>query len=241
MAAMQNKALLAACKLVLDTISHLDPTGKNTERYKKFFASKTEKELLAWFQEFMKNPDDNFYIEVLPYYNEPSFKEIKSAASFLGIPLKEYVSFPDNDDMTTAYPVPVGYLLIKRQQQIVAKKNSMASSIKQRNPKTGQVVGASKAARESDMDNYSLQTVSATAAMKELLGARADDMTAKNQLYQALAREGFATQSEIESDPTNKVALKTVDMLYLCCGIKTNLISNSLVLPVVAERRKSKV
>ena len=229
--------LQEACELILQTINKLDPTGDNGKRYQRFFASMKPAELEAYLRKFCDNPDDNFYIEVLPYHNEPSFREIKAAAAFLKVPLKEYATFPDQGNVTTAYPVPVGYIQVKRQQQIVSKKNSMASSINQRNAKTGQVISGSKAARASDMDNYSLQTISADSVMKELLGARADAMEGKSRLYQQLAQQGYANQADINSDPTRKVALRTVDMLYLCCGIKTNLINNSMVLPVVADRR----
>ena len=234
---MKNKKLEEACKLILTVISALDPTEKNTDHYKEFFASKKEEDLLKWFKKFLNNPDDNFYIEVLPYVNEPGFNEIKKAAKILQIPLEEYVTFPAQGGITTQYPVPVGYLQVKRQQQIVAKKNSFASNIRQRNSKTGQVVGASKAARESDMDSYTLQTLGAKNVLRELMGSRADDMTAKNQLYSQLAMQGYSSLSEIESDPTEKIALRTVDMLYLCAGVKTDLITSDLTLPISGDKK----
>ena len=91
------------------------------------------------------------------------------------------------------------------------------------------------------MDVYSLQTINAKNTLKELMGARSDDMEAKNQLYSQLSMQGFSSLSEIESDPTNKVALKTVDMLYLCAGVKTDLITSDLSLPISGERREKHI
>jgi len=98
-----------------------------------------------------------------------------------------------------------------------------------------QVIQEDKAARTSDMDNYSLQTIGATAALKEFLGARSDDMKAKNEMYSKINEEGFVMQSEITSDPKGKVALNTVNVLFLGAGIKTDLINKSLILPITVD------
>ena len=98
-----------------------------------------------------------------------------------------------------------------------------------------QVIQEDKAARTSDMDNYSLQTIGAKAALKEFLGARSDDMKAKNQMYSKINEEGFVMQSEIKSDPRGKVTLNTVNVLFLGAGIRTDLVNKSLMLPISVD------
>lgn len=119
---------------------------------------------------------------------------------------------------------------MKRHQQIISKKNSIAGNVKSRSVKTGQVIGDSKGAKTSDMDNYALQTIGMNHMLKELMGARADDLKAKSQLYEKINNEGFAYQKEIESSPKEKVTLGTVDAIFLSAGIHTNLINSSLAL-----------
>jgi hypothetical protein len=226
-------------KLVLESFNKLDRTHKNVDKFKEFFKKMNDTQFEKWANNFFKDEDSFFQLEALPY-QEPTMKEIQETANFLQVPLEEYVTFKHAGDYTTQEKVPVGYIYLKRHQQILSKKNNLAFDIKQRNFKTGQVTGHSKAARESDLENYALQTIGATACLKELLGARADDMSAKDQLYTNIAQEGYANQSDIVSDPKNKVVLKTVDSLFLAAMIKTDLVNKTLLLPITADRKKER-
>jgi GNAT superfamily N-acetyltransferase len=128
-------------ELILKTFSLIDPTGSNTKKQKDFFKSMNDKQFDTWFKDFAKNPKDNFYMELVPYKNEPTLKEIKDAADFLKVPLEEYVYFRHDGNkenpIRTRDKVPVGFLPIKRLQQILSKKNSFSLDINVRNAKTG--------------------------------------------------------------------------------------------------------
>lgn len=215
---------------VLSVFSTLDKTGLNTRKYVAFFKSMNDAQFKKWIEEFLKNDEENFFLEIIPHKNEPSLTDIEKAAKLLNVPLTERVIFPHLGKIKTKTAVPVGWLMIKRHQQIVSKKNSIANTIKERNQRTGQVTGGSKAARESDMENYALQTIGAKAALKEFMGARSDDLAAKQQMYSKISTEGFVQEKELKGDPNGKVALNTINVLMLAAGLRTNLISNSLVL-----------
>jgi len=219
----------------------LDKTGLNSRKYAEFFRSMDDAKFKRWLEAFLKDEEENFFLEIIPHKNEPSLGDIEKAAKLLGIPLEERVVFPANGGVKTKDAVPVGWLLIKRHQQIVSKKNSLANGIRQRNQRTGQVTGDSKAARESDMENYALQTVGANHALKELMGARADDMHSKKQMYGKISTEGFVQGGELKPDPQGKVTLNTINVLFLGAGIRTDLVSNSLVLNVSAKGPRPKV
>jgi hypothetical protein len=124
--------------LVLEVFKTLDRTGGNHERYKAFFASMDDKAFDLWCKRFLNDPEENFYLEVLPYKSEPHITDIKKAADILGVPLEERLTLRHQGGVKTPHPVPVGYLMLKRHQQIVSKKNQTAGGIKQRNQKTGQ-------------------------------------------------------------------------------------------------------
>ena len=104
------------------------------------------------------------------------------------------------------------------------KKSNASIKIEKRNPKTGQVVGEDKNARNSDSEVYSLATLGANAALKEFLGPRADDMRAKNEMYAEIAKNGYVAMEDLTDDVYNKVALNTFDMYFLMQGLRTNMI-----------------
>jgi hypothetical protein len=227
-------------ELVYKVMDKLDKTKENSDRYRKFFDSLSDAEFSKWAEAFFKNPDENFFLEVLPYKNEPKLKDILDALKILNIPSREYVTCHHLGGITTKQPVPVGYVLCKRHQQILSKKNSLVDDIHIRNAKTGQVTGDSKAARESDMEVYSLKAYGADNVLKEILGPRADNMKAKSQMYEKINEEGFVSLEELSNNPEDKVTLNTINVMYLAAGIKTNLIRDDILLPATLEKRKQK-
>ena len=147
------------------------------------------------------------------------------------------MTFNHLNGITTSAEVPVGYVICKRHQQIVSKKNSLVDNINVRNAKTGQVTANSKAARESDMEVYSLKAYGADNILKEILGARSDNMRAKNEMYEKINNEGYVSLEDLSNNPEDKVTLNTINVMYLGAGIRTNLISKSLILPSTAARK----
>jgi len=225
-------------RLVLGFFSEIDKTNTNKKKYEEFFASLNDVQFKTWINKFLKSEDENFYLDVMPYKNEPSLKDIEKTAKFLKVPLEERVILPHLGNIKTNTTVPVGYLLIKRHQQILSKKNSIANTITQRNQKTGQVTGKSKAARDTDYDTYSLQTIGAEEALKEIMTARSDDMKAKEDMYYKISQEGFVQSGELNYDKDGKTTLKTIDVIFLGAGIRTDLINNSLVLKITTDKFK---
>ena len=230
--------------MIYDTISILDKSGKNLEAYKKFFDSMSDEEFNKYMKRFLNDPEEHFYMEIIPFQNEPTLKDIKKAADYLGVPLEEYVYFRHdgnkNNPVRTKYPVPVGYLHLKRLQQILTKKNSMTIDIDRRNPKTGQVTGDSKIGRLSDAENYALTVMGADFALQEFMGPRADDANKKNQMYQRITTDGYVQLNTLSSDIEDSQTLNTVDVFFTGAGIITDLLSPGLALPRTLKNRKKR-
>lgn len=231
-------------ELILKTFSLIDPTGANTKKQKEFFSKMNDKQFDTWFKGFLKDPKANFYMELLPYKNEPTLKEIKDAADFLKVPLEEYVYFRNDGNkenpLRTRDRVPVGFLNLKRMQQILSKKNSFSLDINVRNAKTGQVTGDSKVARLSDMENYSFNVMGADNALKELMGPRSDNRESKQQLYQNIATYGYAKLADLESDVEDSQTINTIDVYFMGAGIITDLVSPNLLLPRTIKDKKQR-
>ena len=135
---------------IYKVFSILDKTGLNTKKYQQLFEGMTDDEFKRYMKNFLNDEDKNFYLECLPNKNEPSLKQIKSALEYLNVPLDEYVYYRHDGNKSnpirTRYKVPVGYIHIKRLQQMLQKKNTYSMSIDKRSLKTNQVTGDDKIA-----------------------------------------------------------------------------------------------
>ena len=228
-------------KRILDTFSILDKTGDNTAKYKQILKNMSDKEL----EDFLNNDDENFYLEIEAYKREPKMSDIEETADFLGVPLYEYVALPflegeDPEDgiSTTPVPVAVGYLHMKRVQQMLNKKNSMSIHVNKRQGKTGQVIGSDKNSRVSDVENINLIVAGLTETMKEFNGPRADNLKAKAEMANAISTNGFVSQKDYSNNKKDKVALNTLDVFFTAAMIKTDLITDGLLLPRTLEQKK---
>jgi hypothetical protein len=211
-----------------------DKTGANTKKFKEFFGKMSDSDFTKWANKFFKDDDENFYFEILPYKNEPLLEDLKECGDYLNCPLDEYVymKHDGNKDhpIRSAHKVPVGWMECRRLQQMLLKKNSYSLDISMRNQKTNQLTGDDKIARLTDQENYVLHLWEADAAMEELMGPRADDSVGKMQLYKQISLQGYAKQSDIETDVGNKQTLNTVDTFFMGAGLMTDLVTPSLLL-----------
>lgn len=222
-------------KLIYDTFSTLDPSGVNTEKYQSMFKDMTDSQFDSFFKKYF-NSDSYMILDIVEYERELKLENIEKAAKLLGVPLFERLVMPNmNHDtenpIVTKYEVPVGYLHIKRLQQMLSKKNSTSTDISSRSAITGQVINADKNARNSDQENIAMITTGVDAPIRELLGGRADNMAAKTTMYSEIAKKGYVSLSELPNDPSSKISLNSLDVYFLGMGIKTDLLTNTLELP----------
>lgn len=214
--------------LVYNVFSMLDVTGLNTEHYKKKFSSMSDEKFNSYIKKFLNNDDDNFYLEVLPNKNEPKMTDIKKALKLLDAPTEEYVYFKDgvhkDDPLRTRVPVPVGYLNVRRMEQILSKKNTFSLDIDSRSMKTGQVTAHDKIARISDMETYSLSAIGADKALEEFLGPRADNFSAKKDLYKDISLYGYSYLKDQKKDITENQTLNSIYTYLIGSGLENDLL-----------------
>jgi len=231
--------------MVLGTMSKIDKTRLNTDHWSKFFNSMNDKQFETWIKKFLKDDEENFYMELLPYKNEPLLTDLVDAGKFLGVELDEYVYLPfdgNNDDpIRTPTKCPVGYLNLRRLQQMLSKKNSYGLDIDIRNQKTGQLTGDDKIARLTEAETYELTTFEANDSMRELIGCRADDSVARTQLYQQISQYGYCQLENVETELKNKTTLNTIDVFLIGAGIKSDLITEGLEFNKTLEGRKTRL
>lgn len=231
-------------KTTQDTFNILDPTGTNSKKYKEMLSSMTQKEFDEFFTELFN--DDNLFLilDVVDYERELDIEKLKKAAEYLGVPLTERIIMPHlnmdkENPIVTKVEAIVGYIVIKRVQQMVMKKNSASTDIGERSPVTGQVTGDDKNARSSDQENIALCATGAWNVLQEFLGPRADGLVRKNQMYADITNKGYCSLSELDADISDRTTLNTIDVLFLGMGIKTDLVSGDLLLPQTAKNIKN--
>lgn len=225
--------------LIYDTFNALDPSGANTKKYQELFGSMSDSKFNSFFVNFFES-DEFLTLDIVDYERDLKLTDIERAAKVLGIPLFEKLYMPhitmDLDKVVvTKEPVPVGYINIKRVQQILNKKNGLSTSIDKRSSITGQVTGADKNGRESDLENSMLISLGADMCLRELNGPRADDMIMKQQMFNAINTKGYVMMEDMESDPANKTTLNTVNVYLLGMSIDSDLVTSGLMLKNTVE------
>ena len=220
-------------KVFMDYLSEilntLDPSGANSKLYHEKFDNMSDNQFDTYIRRFFEDDKQNFYLEIVEYERDLTMENINACADMMGVPLYERIALPyltgdKENTIVSPYPVAVGYIHEKRMPQTLMKKSAASIKIDKRNPKTGQVVGEDKNARNSDSEVYSLATLGAMQFLRESLGARADDMKSKNEMYAAIAKNGYVSLEELSDDVRDKVAINTFDVYFLMQGLRTNMV-----------------
>ncbi|NNV04739.1 hypothetical protein, partial [Brevibacillus sp. MCWH] len=115
--------------LIYQVFDALDETGTNTKKYKDMFSKMSDKEFDDFFKQLFSNEDEYLVLDVVDYERDLRIEHVENAANILGVPLFEKVVMPfvnmdTENPIVTKYEVPVGYVHIKRVQQILSKKKT---------------------------------------------------------------------------------------------------------------------
>ena len=215
----------------------LDPSGTNTKLFHEKYDKMSDTQFAKAVEDFFNDDTQKgFYLEVVEFERDLSLENIFKCADYQKVPLFEHVATPHiNGDtenaIVTPEPVPVGYIHAKRMQQTLLKKNTGSLSIEKRNPKTGQVIGDDKNAMNSNVETYSMIASGAKQALREIMGPRADNEVAKNQMNNSIKKDGFVSLDELSNDQRDKAAINSLDTYFTMQGFRTNLVYPMKVIP----------
>lgn len=227
---------------VCAALDKLEGGTVNSSRYRKEWEAMNDAQFTK-MMEMIRDTENKqiVYFEIEEFVRDLKMENIEACAAFMKVPLYERVAIPDvtgDDDNVVVTPeaVPVGYAHYKRMQQTVLKKNSASIRVNRKNPITGQVVSDEKTVRNTDVESYALMSLGAVNAQKEFMGPRADDPVMENEMYTAIANDGYVRLADLNSNPENKTALNTLNYYFLLQGFVTNLIGPMGDLPKVQEK-----
>lgn len=236
--AVTNRAYIE--KLIYDTFDQLDPSGVNTDKYRALFSPMSDAAFEKYMKNFLKDDNENFMLDIVEFEHGLQLEYCEKAAKVIGIPLMEYVYMPHltmdkKRVVVSKEKCLVGYINAKRTQQLVQKKNGISISDDKMNAITGQVIDKDKNARDSDIEASLLVSLGADKILQELHGPRADDPVMKRQMNQSIATKGYVMLDELDNLPTNKVTLNTINTYLLAMGLKSDLVSDTYILPKTSD------
>lgn len=238
---MMNKAKRKEMEdLIYNFFDLFDPTGRNTEYYRNKFKGMNDAQFDQYFKLLFEQDDPYLTATMIDYENPIQIENVEKAAKFLNVPLFERVVLPyaseDPDNpIITKHECLVGYLNIKRLQQINFKKLGLSTDASERNMITGQVTGHDKNSRNSDQETIALLTVGANTALKELMSMRADDMVMKSEMNKKISRDGYVAMNELTDKLSNKTTLNSAAVFFIGAGLMTDLVMNDYFLPKSLE------
>lgn len=209
--------------LVYDTLMKLEPSGTNSEKYKKLFKEMSDKQFLVFWKKIKTDDTAHLYVESDLYAkNQITMQSIEDSAKFLNVPLEEHIylrhrTSDPSKPIRTSTKVPVMYLHLKRMQQLLSKKNRMNVDIdsgSKRSAITGGLNQSERTGRFTDADTQILASVVSSSDNKfhlskgshiadEILHFRADNQELRmgmNQHISAMGEVGLVkVSSEIQA------------------------------------------
>ena len=221
--------------LIDGVLMRMDPTGINAKKYRNMFQTMNDKQFENWITRFLADDKSNLRLDIEEFGDGSrtlKYENIEKAAKFLNIKLFENVYIPHvssnpNRPVRTKQPVLVGYLNIKRPQQLVTKKTGLAITDTNRDEQTGAAKGDSKGGTMTGMENELLAGVGANTVLSEIIGARGDNVTEYQAMTAEIAEKGSVSLSDIKTGVFDKPTLLLADLFLSAMGIKTDLISES--------------
>lgn len=231
---------------ICELFDDMDPSGKNTERFRAHVAPMSDTAFFKYIDEFFDNPDKNFPVAYEPFNNPVTLDFAHKVAKKRGIPIYErvfrpYVTGDTQDPPGTVNPIMVLDFPVKRLKQMVFSKNHTSTKATQRDAKTGQVTGHDKTARVTDVEAYSLLVQGQYSVAQESYGPMADDTEANYAMLKAIQRDGEVELADLPNDTVNKVTMNTINAFMLGSGIESNLIDESeYLLPSTIMAREDK-
>ena len=227
--------------LIYKFFDAIDPTKANSNFYKEMFSKMSDNQ----FMEFCKRRLP-FRLQTTAFDRELNPTKCINALKAINVPVLEKIKLPSiytNSDgvaVNSNNEAMVGYLNLKKLKQLVTKKSGYNTDITVRNPKTGAIVGNSKGV-ESDRELESLVLQNMDATIKEFTRAKADDMEAKNKMYNQINTTGQVSLKDLASDKSNQVARNTVDVYLIGSGIMTNLLEEDYMTPYTLSMKKKRI
>ena len=223
---------------IYKVMDKLDPTGQNTEFYKKKFANMNDTQFASFFKQ-----DFPLKFQTKVFEIDPKIEDIiDTLESILKVPVTEELNMPFLYKNKNGIPVRTKkvltvYLPLKRLKQMVQKKTGYSVNISKRDYRTGLLIDVDKNGNSTDREFESLVIYGLDKTLRELSTFRADAMNAKSKFYAEINTKGMVSQSEVEVEPDDSIARNLISSYLLGCHLNSNLINIDCYLPRTLKKK----
>lgn len=220
-------------ELIENVMIRLDPTGGNAQKYRNMFQTMNDKQFADWVTKFLGDEKANLRLDIEEFGKmRLQYENVEKAAAFLKVPIYEYVFMPHistdpNRPVRTHQPVMVGYLNIKRPQQLVTKKTGLAIDDTNRDELSGQVKGDSKGGMTSGIETELLSGVGASEVISEICGTRGDNIQEYDEMISQISETGSVRLEDIKTNTYDKPTILKADIYLRAMGFKTDIVSEA--------------
>lgn len=222
-------------KYVYSVLNIYDKSGMNTDKYKKFFSSLSDKEFLEWTK---KPYCVNLYLSL--YKTNIMMEDILDALKYINVPFVEKIydtSITKNKErIVNSKNAAVMYIHIKRESQMTSKKNSMSVDISNRDMNTGLLMSDDKNGMMTDRENESLIVNRLNDTYKEFAFPRGDHMNSKNDMYNIISTTGSVSLSDLNMKKSESLATGIIDAYLISAGLKSNIKNSDYILSKTIEK-----
>lgn len=197
---------------VLFAMDAMDPSGKNTTRYKNFFAKMSDSDFHTWMCN-LRDGKDMIAIYFANLTDKITVDSLRTAAKTLGVKLFERLKLWD-EPTKTWYITPKEYMIlevpVRRFSQFVDHKLCVPQMDKKIDILSGQVMRHyGRAGSISQVEVQALYAKNLKETIKELISIRGGDVVAQADFTRELEETGRASGIKTSNSmPRSAVTLK---------------------------------
>ena len=238
---IDNKLRKEIEAIIYKFFDKMDKSETNSEYYKNLFAKMSNDD----FYKFA-SLDFPYRFHHKPWVVEPTMGDIKEALNFIGVPLMEKVSLPyvfkdENGVAVNSKEALVIYPPMKKMQQFITHKNSVAIDIDNRDMKNGQLLGADKGGKTTDIELESLGILGLDNCLEEFSGAKADSMESKSLMYNTISTTGQVSSKDIQTDNTDSLSRNLMSVYLMGANINSNIVNQDYMLPYTMKEKSKTI
>jgi hypothetical protein len=221
---MANRAKAEA--VILQHIESLCPDSPNTEFYKNYFSSLSDK---AFGEYIAKLKAKTMKLHVTIPNGAPyalNVRRVLDLCEGIGLQVRQRIWLTD-PDTGVRYLSSIAYVIVdwavRRQAQVLEKKASIPLHNRSVDTLTGQATGDSKGAKISNMETVVLSSLGLETHLSEFMKARGGDKGMFNAMNESIIRQGAVSLASIEHLSTGVQAKDALHVMLTSAHLRTTL------------------
>lgn len=214
-------------KVILDTVSQIDPSGRTTEVYNKIFKNLTDDQKHQLVKDLKSGAAKLFVMDPSLMGSKISFANNRVVAKKLfGYDFYKAITYPARDG-TPSFTTPNKHLsldiMVRRQAQMLQEKISVSGGRQTVDNLTGAPSSTAKTSRLSFPELQLLKGHGVDAGLLELFTLRGGDVGGFRAYQDQLLNTGKANLENIEAVRTGVKSKESADSWLQAAHIRNNL------------------